>query len=161
VGQLKSNVFVPEPISIETSNPRMLLDFAGEPCLLGSTAVSSNPPDPLRDLRSFTGYYGILKGAYTKGVVFAIEAEDSNGGRRQLMTTRIPPSNNTSDYGRLHFRIRIISQRDKRVILTTNPTFQQTDNPSVGSLLIAKGINDPNRLYYDQDFAVWSECRFY
>lgn len=160
VGQLKSNVFVPEPISIETSNPRMLLDFAGEPCLLVRPPSRVILPIP-KGSKEFSGYYGILKGAYTKGVVFAIEAEDSNGGRRQLMTTRIPPSNNTSDYGRLHFRIRIISQRDKRVILTTNPTFQQTDNPSVGSLLIAKGINDPNRLYYDQDFAVWSECRFY
>lgn len=143
IAKLSSHVFDPAPISVEVAVPSGPVDLQGEPALWAhapSRVVLSAPPGA----RSFSGSMGMLSGAYTgeggtDGVVFAIDAEGTDGKSRRLMTRMVQPRGRVEDRGRLPFTVPVDTLRDRRLILTV-------------------GVGSNNDMRWD--WSVWSKCRF-
>jgi len=140
---LQMRPFWPHPLSVEGAGPPEVVDFHGSPGLLvhASGKVVVEIPE---HATSFSGFFGILPGAYTgkgntDGVEFSIDLQDKSGKIRRAFDRLVRPRTRVSDRGRLPFNIPIDGRRDRKAILNTG----------VGP----KGNGS-------WDWSVWSNCRF-
>lgn len=136
--------FWPKPVSVESWAPTTpTVDFYGFPGLFvhapGKVVVEI--PD---HATSYSGFFGILPGAYTgdgktAGVEFRIDAQLKSGKVLRLFDRLAQPLTQPADRGKLTFKIPVDSTRERELILTTSPAPQKPNN---------------------WDWSVWSDCRF-
>jgi hypothetical protein len=143
VADLQGRAFWPEPLSVQGAGPPKVVDFHGSPGLLVHARGKVVVEIPKHAI-SFSGFFGILPGAYTgkgntDGVEFSIDLQDKSGKIRRGFDRLVQPRTQVSDRGRLPFNIPIDGRRDRKVILNT-------------------GVGPRGNGSWD--WSVWSNCRF-
>jgi hypothetical protein len=143
LADLQGRAFWPDPLSVEGVASSYYVDFEGSPSLFVRAPGKVIVEIP-EQATSFSGFFGILRGAYTRGgktdgVEFVIDVQNRAGKTRRAFARLVQPLTRASDRGRLSFSIPIDSRRDRKVILSTG----------VGP----KGNGN-------WDWSVWSDCRF-
>jgi hypothetical protein len=143
LADLQGRAFWPDPLSVEGVRSSYYVHFEGSPSLFVHAPGKVIVEIP-EQATSFSGFFGILPGAYTgegktDGVEFIIDVQDRPGRTRRAFHRLVQPLTRASDRGRLSFSIPIDSRRDRKVILST-------------------GIGPKGNGNWD--WSVWSDCRF-
>jgi hypothetical protein len=139
----QGRAFWPEPLSVESVFSSPYVDFEGSPSLFVHAPGKVIVEIP-EQATSFSGFFGILTGAYTgegktDGVEFTIDVQDRRGKTRRAFDRLVQPLTRASDRGRLSFSIPIDGRLGRKVILST-------------------GIGPKGNNAFD--WSVWSNCRF-
>lgn len=143
LADLQALAFWPKPLWIQNWAPTNDVDFFGVPGMLAHAPCKIALAVP-KDATSFSGFFGLLPGAYTgqgqtAGVEFSIDIQDRKGRTGRVFDRFVCPLTKPGDRGKLSFYVPVDGQKDRELILTT-------------------GIGATGRNNWD--WSVWAQCRF-